>query len=120
MSPNQQGLVSIMYKVDLSTPANRVFPKILQQQAQHNGSTEFLLTDTQRITFAQADDISSRLAMGLQSLGVGQGDRVCLYLGNCPQFVLLTLAINKLGAVWVPVNTDYKGEWLRDTIERWI
>ncbi len=107
-----------MYKVDLSAPQNRVFPRILQQQAQHNGATGFLLTDRQRITFAQADDISSRLATGLQSLGVGPGDRVCLYLGNCPEFVLLTLAINKLGAVWVPVNTDYKGEWLLDTIER--
>jgi crotonobetaine/carnitine-CoA ligase len=107
-----------MYKVDLSSPQNRVFPRILQQQAEHNGDTEFLLNDTQRITFAQADDISSRLASGLQSLGVGSGDRVALYLGNCPEFVLLTLAINKLGAVWVPVSTDYKGEWLLDTIER--
>ena len=107
-----------MYKVDLSAAENRVFPKILQQQAQHNGATEFLVTDTQRISFAQADDITSRLATGLQSLGVGPGDRACLYLGNCPEFVLLTLAINKLGAVWVPVNTDYKGDWLLDTIER--
>lgn len=107
-----------MNRVDLSQPESRVFPRILQAQARDNGDTEFLLSDSQRITFAQADDISSRLATGLQALGVQRGDRICLYLGNCPEFVLLTLAANKLGAVWVPVNTDYKGEWLRDTIER--
>ena len=32
--------------------------------------------------------------------------------------MLITLAVNKLGAVWVPVSTDYRGEWLRDTLER--
>jgi crotonobetaine/carnitine-CoA ligase len=107
-----------MNRVDLSQSESRVFPRILQAQARDNGDTEFLLSDTQRITFAQADDITSRLATGLQALGVERGDRICLYLGNCPEFVLLTLAANKLGAVWVPVNTDYKGEWLLDTIER--
>jgi crotonobetaine/carnitine-CoA ligase len=107
-----------MNRIDLSQPESRVFPRILQAQARDNGDTEFLLSDNQRITFAQADDISSRLATGLQALGLQRGDRICLYLGNCPEFVLLTLAANKLGAIWVPVNTDYKGDWLRDTIER--
>ena len=107
-----------MNKLDLSSPESRIFPKILRQQAEQNGATEFLLNDELRINFAEADRITDCLAGGLQSLGLKRGDRMGLYLGNRPEFVLLTLAANKLGAVWVPINTDYKGEWLLDSVER--
>jgi crotonobetaine/carnitine-CoA ligase len=105
-------------KLDLSKPEDRIFPLILRRQAQDNGATEFLVNDDQRITFAQAEDITNRLATGLQQRGVRKGDRVCLYMGSHPEMVLLTLALNKLGAIWIPINTDYKGEWLLDTIRR--
>ena len=107
-----------MNKVDLSRPESRIFPKILRQQARDNGATDFLVNETQRISFAEADTISSRLATGMQSLGLTRGDRICLYMSSSPEFVLLTLAANKLGVIWVPVNTDYRGEWLLDTIKR--
>ena len=32
--------------------------------------------------------------------------------GNVPEMVLICLALNKLGAIWVPICTDYKGDWL--------
>lgn len=107
-----------MNRLDLSDTAERTFPRILARQARENGATSFLLSDTLAVSFAEAEDLSSRLAAGLASLGVRRGDRVGLYLGNCPEFVLATLAVNKLGAIWVPVSTDYRGEWLRDTLQR--
>jgi crotonobetaine/carnitine-CoA ligase len=107
-----------MNKLDLSSPESRIFPKILHRQAQENGATAFLINDEQRISYAEADAITDGLAGGLVNLGVGRGDRVGLYMGNCPEFVLLTLAVNKLGALWVPINTDYKGDWLLDGIQR--
>lgn len=107
-----------MNKLDLSNTADRTFPVILRQQAQQNGDTEFLVTDTTRITFAQADSITDNLAAGLKDLGIGKGDIVSLFLGNHPEMVLLTLAINKLGAIWTPINGDYKGEWLLDNLQR--
>ncbi len=63
-----------MNKLDLSNIADRTFPVILRQQAQQNGDTAFLVTDTTRISFAQADTISDCLAAGLQGLGIGKGD----------------------------------------------
>ncbi len=107
-----------MNRLDLSDTAGRTFPAILRRQALENGDTPFLLSESQTISFAEADRQSDHLAGGLRALGVKAGDRVGLYLGNCPEFVLLTLAANKLGAVWVPISTDYRGEWLRDTLER--
>ncbi len=105
-----------MNKLDLSNTADRILPKILRMQAEQNGDTEFLVTDTHRITFAQADRISDSLAGGLQELGVAKGDIISLFLGNRTEMVLLTLAINKLGALWTPINGDYKGQWLLDNL----
>ena len=106
-----------MNKLDLSNIADRTFPLILRQQAQQNGDTAFLVTDTTRISFAQADTISDCLAAGLQGLGIGKGDIVSLFLGSRPEVVLLALAINKLGALWTPINGDYKGQWLLDNLQ---
>lgn len=107
-----------MYKPDLSDTDLRIFPKILRMQAENNGSTEFLVNEEMRVTFAEAEDLTNKLATGLAKLGLQRGDRIGLCAGNRPEFVLLTLAANKLGAIWVPINTDYKGDWLLDSVQR--
>src|SRR5690606_32738400 len=75
-------------------------------------------TDERRLTFAEAEQVANSIAAGLQEIGVSKGDRVAFYLDNGWEPVLIALAVNKLGAVWVPINTDYKGAWLQDTIAR--
>jgi len=60
-----------------------------------------------------ADDASRRAAGALAALGVGPGDRVATLLENGPEQVLSFFAASKLGAVQVPINTAYKGEFLR-------
>ena len=107
-----------MYKLELNDIADRHLGRILELQAKHNGDTIFLINDEQRISFAEAEELSNRLASGFQALGVGKGDRVCFFMGNLPEMVLMCLALNKLGAIWVPICTDYKGDWLLQTIQR--
>jgi long-chain acyl-CoA synthetase len=55
-------------------------------------------------SFDAFDRESSRLAHGLMSTGVGIGDRVALYLPNCPEYELGFYAASKIGAVICPVN----------------
>lgn len=105
-------------KLDLSDVGNRLMGKILDHHGEHSSETRFLITDDVTITYGEAVDLTNRLAAGLAAQGIGKGDRVVLFLGNCPELVLLTLAINKLGAVWVPINTDFRGEWLTDAVSR--
>ena len=107
-----------MNKLALANPADRIFGRMLARQAEQAGDTEFLVTDDQRISFAEAESLTNALAGGLRHLGIAKGDRVALYIGNRPEMVLLALAVNKLGAVWTPINTDYKGEWLLETLNR--
>jgi carnitine-CoA ligase len=59
------------------------------------------------------DAESNRLAHALARLGVSKGDRVATLLENSPAQVVTFFAALKLGAVQVPVNTAYKGDFLR-------
>jgi len=59
------------------------------------------------ITYAELDTLVDRLAAGLQGLGLDKGDRVSLYMPNCPQIVIAYEAIWRCGAVAVPSNPLY-------------
>mgnify|MGYP001824935978 CR=1 FL=1 len=103
-------------KLTLEDHDERLFGKILARQAEDIPDTPFLVTDQASISFGEAEAETNRLAAGLAALDIGAGDRVVLYLSNRPEMVLLALAINKLSAIWVPINTDYRGAWLADAI----
>jgi crotonobetaine/carnitine-CoA ligase len=105
-----------MHQLDVSVPANRVIGNALRTQAEVVGDDVFLMLDDDSLTFAQAADLANSYAAGLRRLGVTGGDRVCLLMENSLEFALVALAVNKIGAVWVPVNTTYRGDWLRDTL----
>lgn len=51
-------------------------------------------------------------AAGLQAAGVRRDDRVMCWLPNGPDVVRFWFAINYLGAVYVPMNTAYRGSVL--------
>ncbi|MGV0838361.1 long-chain-fatty-acid--CoA ligase [Mycolicibacterium thermoresistibile] len=55
-------------------------------------------------TWAQLDERSRMLASALEQRGVAHGDRVLLLLTNGPEFVEALVAVNRLGAIAVPVN----------------
>lgn len=64
--------------------------------------------DAQEFTFGELDRRSDALAAGLARLGVCKGDRLGLFCGNGPEFVLTHLAHLKLGAITVPINVLYR------------
>jgi len=66
-----------------------------------------------KYTARAMDHEANRLAHALSELGVGHGDRVATLLDNRAEQVASFFAALKLGAVQVPVNTAYKGEFLR-------
>jgi len=59
-------------------------------------------------TYSELDDLSSRFATALVSLGVRRGDRVAIFLPNAPQFVFAFFGILKAGAIAVSNNPLYK------------
>ena len=60
------------------------------------------------MTFSQLEEETNRFANALVNLGVVPGDRVSLFLENCPQFVIAFHGALKAGAVVVPANPMFK------------
>ncbi len=56
------------------------------------------------LTWGQLDHLSDRFAALLNRLGLVKGDRVAVFLPNCPQFHVVFFGILKAGCVHVPVN----------------
>ncbi len=86
---------------------------LVRRQAEAHGKREFMAFEHgTSLTFAALHRDSDRLARNLASLGVEPGDRVMVMLKNRIEFMLVMLAIMKLGAIFVPINTDLKGAFL--------
>lgn len=60
-------------------------------------------------TYSELDSEVTRLSAGLTGLGGRQGDRIGLLISNSPDFVLLFLAVQRIGAVAVPMDTRQQG-----------
>ena len=68
-------------------------------------------------SYRQLHDDAERLAAQLAAWGVGQGDRVLLYMQNCPQWVVAHFAILRANAVVVPVNPMNRSQELMHYIQ---
>ena len=65
------------------------------------------------MTYGQVDDLSSKFASALVSLGLKKGDRVAIFMPNMPQFVLSYFGILKAGRDRGPLQPSLQGEGAR-------
>ncbi len=61
-----------------------------------------------RLNYREYRDTVNQLAKGLMALGVQKGEHVGVWATNVPEWVFLELALAKIGAVIVTVNTNYR------------
>ncbi len=64
----------------------------------------------QALSYAELHQQAEALAGWLQAQGVKAGDRVLLFMQNCPQFVVAFYAVQRADAVVVPVNPMNRAE----------
>ncbi|MGD2039932.1 MAG: long-chain fatty acid--CoA ligase [Anaerolineae bacterium] len=74
------------------------------------------LMDTS-MTYQQLLEQTRQFAAALQQLGVQKGDRVALWLPNCPQFVIAYYGTLMAGAVVVPCNPSYVAREIRHQLQ---
>lgn len=67
----------------------------------------------QHLTYQNLQKLVDSAAAGLVSLGITTSDRVAIFSENRPEWVILDLAVNKLGAILVPIHTTYTAEYLQ-------
>lgn len=101
----------------LGSVAHRIPVDVLRLQADSIGDRPYLVDDeVGELSFGRVDDIADRHAAGYAELGVGKGDTVAVFMENSATLAATAFAINRLGAIWSPVSTEYRGEWLRELL----
>jgi acyl-CoA synthetase (AMP-forming)/AMP-acid ligase II len=83
-------------------------PELLRAGQARFGENECVVTPDDRLTYAELDDRSRRLAARLVRAGVGKSSRVGLLFPNSSPWVVAWAAAARIGAVVIPVNTFYK------------
>ncbi|MBW2061394.1 MAG: long-chain-fatty-acid--CoA ligase [Deltaproteobacteria bacterium] len=76
------------------------------------GDQECMVYQDQRFTFQEFGRLVKSAGKVLQDLGVRQGDRVAMILGNATAFPIVFFATASIGAISVPLNCWWKSEEL--------
>jgi len=95
------------YKLDHSLapyPEEPVYKALEDTADSFPGQTAILYLD-RKTSYRQLQLLSRKLAAALTELGVRKGDRVCVFLPNCPEFIISDWAIMQAGAAMVPTST---------------
>ncbi|WP_254523250.1 class I adenylate-forming enzyme family protein [Natrinema caseinilyticum] len=82
--------------------------KLFDQTAAHHGDAQAMEHHGRRWTHADVRDWTAELAGSLHGLGLEPGDRMLLFLPNCPQYLIASIGAFKAGVVISPVNPQYK------------
>jgi len=93
--------------------AQQTITGLFQERLDRDPDSEYLDVGGTKLTAASVADTAWRLANALTELGVRQGDRVATLIENSPEAVHAWWGIISAGAVAVPINTAYKGQYLQ-------
>ena len=80
-------------------------PELLHRSAARFGDHTYVVADHERLSYADADARSAAVARGLLAEGIGKGSRVGVLMPNSVDDVVAVLAVLRIGAVLVPMNT---------------
>ncbi len=78
------------------------------QVAQKYADRPYILTEDKEYSYAETRRIADTLARGYLRMGIKPRDHVALLMGNLPEFMFNLLALLKIGAVTITINTQLR------------
>jgi len=93
-------------------PIASLVQEFLENSADRAPEKVALVCEDQRLTYAEVERQSNRLANALIEKGICRGDRIVLYMPNSVELVIGIFATLKAGAVFVVVNHTTKQDKL--------
>ena len=81
---------------------------MLEQSAKRYGGKTAVAMGDSRLSYAQLDEASNKVANALMGMGVKKGDRVAVLLPNSPEFAAIYFGVVKIGAIAVPLDIRYR------------
>lgn len=76
-----------------------------------------IVFENERISFGEANRRINRIANALLGLGIKSGDKVAYMLPNCAEIILIYYALQKIGAIAVPLNFRLISKEIRFLVE---
>jgi fatty-acyl-CoA synthase len=88
----------------------RTIGSLVDERLARDGARQALVFEDRRWTFAELAQNIDAVARGLVALGVAPGEKVSLWMMNRPEWIAAALAVMRIGAVLVPINTRFRTE----------
>jgi|HubBroStandDraft_1064217.scaffolds.fasta_scaffold00108_28 long-chain acyl-CoA synthetase len=92
-------------------------PALFERSVARYGTRPCLDFLGRKTTFAEVGALVERAARGLQDLGLKPGDRVGLFMPNCPYAVIMLFAVLRAGGTAVNFNPLYADHEVRHQID---
>src|SRR3954465_11272611 len=89
-----------------------VLVKLLERRAAEEPGAVFFTFGDEEHARGGFNARVNRVARNLQDQGIGEGAHVAVLMDNSPDYLALWMALGKVGAVEIPINTAYHGAWL--------
>ena len=86
------------------------FYSVIKENAVKFKNKKVIFSEEGNLTYRQLKGYIDSLGGYLLNLGIGKGDKVAILLKNSPDFVISLFAVQKIGAIPVPINTFLKSE----------
>lgn len=80
---------------------------LLARNARKYPMSEAVVCQSRRVTYRDLDEQVTRFSHALVEQGVRQGDKVIIFMPNVVEFVVSYFAIQRIGAIVVPVNAKF-------------
>lgn len=90
---------------------------MIDRGANYFGERKAIVYGATSYTYKELNARVDRVAHYLREQGISKGDRVALYMINCPQWIIVYYGIVRLGAAVVCVSAAYKSSELEHLIE---
>jgi fatty-acyl-CoA synthase len=97
---------------------NRTWGAALADSATRHPERELIIYGDQRVTYRQLHERVQAFARGLLALGVVRGDKLALWVANCPEWMVAQFAAYEIGAALVPIHTRFSRDEVAYALER--
>lgn len=78
-----------------------------ESAVQQHANKRALIYLGEKFTYKQLEDYIDKLARSLYQMGMRKQDKAIIYLPHCPEWIIIWLALQKIGVVVIPVTHFY-------------
>ena len=89
-------------------PWETTIGQVLDRITDANPSKTFVEIGGKSYSYGDIREGVLRTTSLFRELGVAHGDRVCLFMPNCVEYLYCWFGLSELGAISVPINTAYR------------